>query len=115
MTLEPASFVKEVAAARTFILKAEAEWLQSQGLGSRVTCHDLLVFDETGPVDNPLRFEDECVRHKTLDLVGDLALSGRQLCGRISAFRSGHRLNAELVSALQHQQPTVSRPLLRVA
>ncbi len=115
LTLEPASFVKEVAAARTFILKAEAEWLQSQGLGSRVTCHDLLVFDETGPVDNPLRFEDECVRHKTLDLVGDLALSGRQLCGRISAFRSGHRLNAELVSALQHQQPTVSRPLLRVA
>jgi hypothetical protein len=65
-----------------------------------VTSRDLLVFDERGPVDNPLRFADECVRHKTLDLVGDLALAGCDLIGHVVAHCSGHRLNAELVAAL---------------
>lgn len=94
------SFCRELAPARTFILRSEADWLRSRGLGSRVSCHDLLVFDENGPVDNPLRFEDECVRHKTLDLVGDLALAGCDLVGHIVAHRSGHRLNADLVRVL---------------
>ena len=96
----PESFKKELAAARTFILKSEADWLRQQGLGSRVTFDDLLVFDEAGPCNNPLRFEDECVRHKTLDLLGDLALAGCDLVGQVIAYRSGHRLNAELVKAL---------------
>ncbi len=80
--------------------KKRRRGLRSQGLGARVTCRDLLVFDEHGPIDNPLRFPDECVRHKTLDLIGDLALAGCDLSGHFVAHCSGHRLNAELVALL---------------
>ena len=55
---------------------------------------------QQGPIDNQLRFPDECVRHKMVDMVGDLALAGCDLVGRFVAFRSGHRLNAELVRAI---------------
>jgi len=100
MRVTPDSFRKELASARTFILEAEADWLRKQGLGARVTFDDLLVFGDTGPCNNALRFEDECVRHKALDLIGDLALAGCDFVGQIIAYRSGHRLNAELVKAL---------------
>jgi UDP-3-O-acyl-N-acetylglucosamine deacetylase len=60
----------------------------------------LLVFGDLGPVGNALRFPDECVRHKALDLVGDLALAGCDIHGQIIAYRSGHRLNAELVRTI---------------
>jgi UDP-3-O-acyl-N-acetylglucosamine deacetylase len=98
LAVTPESFRRELCTARTFILEEEAAWLRRQGLGARVTCRDLLVFDEAGPIDNPLRFPDECVRHKTLDLVGDLALAGYDLSGHFVAHCSGHRLNAELVA-----------------
>jgi UDP-3-O-[3-hydroxymyristoyl] N-acetylglucosamine deacetylase/UDP-3-O-[3-hydroxymyristoyl] N-acetylglucosamine deacetylase/3-hydroxyacyl-[acyl-carrier-protein] dehydratase len=58
------------------------------------------VFGETGPLQNSLRYADECARHKLLDMLGDFALSGVDICGRITAHRSGHRLNAELVRQL---------------
>jgi len=114
LCLTPSSFCSELAAARTFILQSEAEWLRQQGLGQRVTCHDLLVFDQHGPVGNELRFADECVRHKTLDLVGDLALAGCDIQGRITAYRSGHRLNAQLIQELLRQDQIV-RQRCRVA
>jgi UDP-3-O-[3-hydroxymyristoyl] N-acetylglucosamine deacetylase len=94
------SFREELAPCRTFMLKPEADWLLEQGLGKRATLKDLLIFDANGPIDNELRFRDECVRHKMLDLVGDLALAGCDLVGHFAAHRSGHRLNAELVRAL---------------
>jgi UDP-3-O-acyl-N-acetylglucosamine deacetylase len=72
----------------------------AQGLGARATLQDLLIFDAEGPIDNELRYRDECVRHKALDLVGDLALAGCDLMGHFVAHRSGHRLNAELVRVL---------------
>lgn len=100
LQLSPASFDQELASARTFILQHEAQWLQQQGLGRRVTPKDLLVLDDNGPVDNELRFEDECVRHKALDLVGDLALAGCDIVGHVTAHRSGHHLNAKLLRAL---------------
>ena len=100
LNVTPESFLSELAPARTFLLSEEAEWLRSRGLGRRVTCRDLLVFGDEGPIDNELRFEDECVRHKALDLVGDLALAGCEFIGHVSAYRSGHRLNAELVRVL---------------
>ncbi len=103
LRITPDSFRRELAPARTFLLKQEADWLRTQGLGTRVTHRDLLVFDADGPIDNRLRFENECVRHKALDVVGDLALLGCDLVGRVTAFRSGHRLNAELVRALLQQ------------
>lgn len=100
MAITPESFRKELAPCRTFLLESEAEWLASQGLGKRVTARDLLVFGKDGPVDNTLQFPDECVRHKILDVVGDLALAGRPIHGHITAYRSGHKLNAALVTKL---------------
>ena len=100
LNVTPDSFSKELSAARTFLMKDEADWLRQRGLGSRVTHSDLLVFGDEGPIDNELRFENECVRHKALDLVGDLALAGCDLVGQFIAHRSGHRLNAELVKVL---------------
>ena len=58
------------------------------------------MFGPEGPIDNELRLENECVRHKALDLVGDLALAGCDLVGHFIAHKSGHRLNAELVKVL---------------
>lgn len=103
VSISPETFGPELSAARTFLLQEEAEWLQSQGLGNRVTCADLLVFGPDGPIDNQLRFPDECVRHKLLDMVGDLALAGCDLVGHFVAYRSGHSLNAELVRAIQSE------------
>lgn len=100
LPVTPDSFRRELAPCRTFMLKSEADWLLAQGLGTRATLQDLLVFDADGPIDNQLRFRDECVRHKALDLVGDLALAGCDLVGHFVAYRSGHRLNAELVRIL---------------
>jgi UDP-3-O-[3-hydroxymyristoyl] N-acetylglucosamine deacetylase len=104
LLITPESFRRELAASRTFVLQDEAEWLVSRGLGKRTTPRDLLVFDKDGPMDNELRYRDECVRHKTLDLIGDLALAGCDLVGHIIAHRSGHRLNAELVRALRNEE-----------
>lgn len=98
--ISPDYFQNHLASARTFLLLQEAEWLRQQGLGTHVDFSELLVFGPEGPIDNELRFEDECVRHKVLDLVGDLALAGCDIHGTIIANRSGHRLNAELVKQL---------------
>jgi len=98
--VDPGAFVRELASARTFILLEEAQYLRRRGIAQRATTRDLLVFAEDGPVDNELRFADECVRHKALDLIGDLALAGVTIQGHIQAHCSGHRLNAELVSKL---------------
>lgn len=100
LAVTPESFASELASARTFILEDEARWLRERGLGTRVSNQDLLVFSPDGPLENELRFEDECVRHKALDLVGDLALAGCDLVGQFIAYKSGHRLNAELVKML---------------
>lgn len=98
--LSPDTFRDELAASRTFILAEEAEGLRQAGLGNRITEADLLVFGPEGPIGNPLRFSDECVRHKILDLVGDLALAGMDVIGHVEGERSGHMLNARLVRAL---------------
>lgn len=97
----PQSFSNELAPARTFVTREEADMLQSRGMASHVTYQDLIVFDQNGPVDNTLRFADECARHKTLDLVGDLALCGVDLVGRFTAHRSGHQLNAQMAVKLR--------------
>ena len=100
LQVTPDSFLRELAPARTFLLQDEAEWLRQRGLGLRVTPQDLLVFGDEGPIDNTLRFENECVRHKALDMIGDLSLAGCDLIGHFVAYKSGHRLNAELLKAL---------------
>jgi UDP-3-O-acyl N-acetylglucosamine deacetylase len=100
LAVTPHSFQRELADCRTFILKEEAEQLRARGLGSRASYRDLLVFGEHGPIQNILRYDNECARHKALDLVGDLALAGCDLVGMFIANCSGHRLNAELVQTL---------------
>ncbi len=94
-------FLANIASARTFIGVETARQLQARGLAQHVTEQDLLVFDAHGPVNNRLRFPDECARHKLLDLLGDLALTGIDLVGRITASRGGHQLNGEMASALR--------------
>ena len=96
-------FVSQIAPARTFLLDEEAKEFQARGWGRHLTPRDILVMGPGGPVENELRFEDEHVRHKIADLVGDLALLGRSLRGRIVAYKSGHRLNHQLVRKLADQ------------
>jgi UDP-3-O-[3-hydroxymyristoyl] N-acetylglucosamine deacetylase len=103
VSLSPRHFHVNLAPSRTFMLETEAAAMKARGLGQRATCKDLLVFGSRGPIDNALRFPDECVRHKLADMAGDLALAGCDLVGRFIAFRSGHRLNAELVRAIVAQ------------
>jgi UDP-3-O-acyl-N-acetylglucosamine deacetylase len=101
--ISPGIFLRDIAPCRTFLLQAEAEQFRSQGMGSRITAADLLVFGPHGPIENTLRFANEPARHKVLDMVGDLSLLGTDLCGHVVACRSGHPLNVELARAL-HQQ-----------
>ncbi len=96
----PQSFRDELSASRTFLLEAEADSLREAGIGSRTTERDLLIFGAGGVIGNELRYRDECVRHKILDLLGDLALVGMDLAGHVVAHRSGHQLNAELARKL---------------
>ena len=94
------SFCRELASARTFVTADQVTLLQSKGVGRHVGPSDLLVFGNDGLVGNSLRFSNECARHKTLDLVGDLALAGVDLVGRFVSHRGGHRLNGELAKLL---------------
>lgn len=99
--VEANDFVEQIAPARTFVLQREAEALQSAGLGTHLTYQDIVVYGENGPIDNQLRFPDECVRHKILDLIGDLMLAGKFVVGRIHAKRSGHAMNHALARAFR--------------
>ena len=102
-------FATQVAPARTFVTEQEAHELRQRGMGRHLTAKDLLVISPTGPVDNAFRFADECARHKVLDLIGDLALIGRPIRGRIVAHKSGHELNHILARKLLHQHEATTR------
>ena len=73
--------------------------MRQQGLALGGSLENAIVIGDTGPL-NALRFEDECVRHKILDAVGDLALLGRPLLGHVVAHRAGHALHTQLASQL---------------
>lgn len=98
--ISPEAFRDELSDCRSFVLKREADAFVQKGLGTHLTPRDLLVFGEHGPIDNSLRYENECARHKALDLVGDLALTGYEIVGRIVAYRSSHKLNSALAAEL---------------
>ena len=105
-------FIEQLAPARTFVFEHEASELRARGLGKHLTPKDLLVISPTGPLDNEFRWPNECVRHKILDLIGDLYLVGRPLYGRLIAHKSGHELNHQLARRLLQQQDTNSREAL---
>ncbi len=102
--LERDAFVRQIAPARTFVTEKDAGELRAAGLGAHLTFKDILVIGPDGPIENEYRFPDECVRHKILDLVGDLMLLGCFVSGRIFARKSGHNLNHELVRRLAEQR-----------
>lgn len=113
--LTPDTFRREVAGCRTFLTEDVAQAMLADGRGQRVTPQDLLIFGPHGPVDNTLRFSDECVRHKVLDVVGDLALTGCEIIGHVVAHRCGHKLNAELAKCLMEQLEECNQPFGVVA
>ena len=100
LRITPEAYREGLAAARTFLSLQDAEQLRAAGRGLSATPSDLLVFGPAGLIGNTLRWPDECVRHKVLDLVGDLSLAGRPIYAHIRACRSGHRLNAALAARL---------------
>lgn len=97
MSILPEIFERELASARTFCLKQEAEHLLAQGFGKGANVDNTLVFERNRPMENTLRFENEACRHKMMDLLGDLFLAGGFVRGHVIATRSGHTLNLELV------------------
>ena len=99
-SLDDGTFATRVAPARTFSTAEEAEGARRMGLFGHLTPKDMLVIGDSGPIDNAYRFEDEPVRHKLLDLLGDLSLVGRPVHGRVVAYRSGHALNHQLARAI---------------
>lgn len=97
------SFADEIAPARTFCMRKEAEALLKKGLGQGADFENTLVLEDEGPCGTQMRFADEPVRHKVLDLLGDLYMLGRPLKCRVEAVRSGHRLNAALVRRIYEE------------
>jgi UDP-3-O-[3-hydroxymyristoyl] N-acetylglucosamine deacetylase len=97
----PQEFTRNIAAARTFAFRQEVEFLWSRGLGLGGSLDNTVVFSESGLVnDDELRFQNECVRHKVLDLIGDLSLIGFPIIGQFEARRTGHLLHTKLVRAI---------------
>ena len=93
-------FDQQIAPARTFCLYEEAEALRAKGFGKGANFTNTLVVGKDGVMQNTLRFPDEFVRHKVLDLIGDLYLLGAHLRGHVIAIKSGHPLNAKLLHKL---------------
>lgn len=100
LTLTPEKYRRELSAARTFCLEQEIDLMRARGLALGGSLDNAVVFGADGPLNESLRFEDEAVRHKMLDLVGDLALLGAPLLGLVEAHAAGHALHVALTQAI---------------
>jgi UDP-3-O-[3-hydroxymyristoyl] N-acetylglucosamine deacetylase len=98
LTITEETFIDEVAPARTFGFLKEVEMLRRQGLALGGSLENAVVVGDTGVLNNALRFDDEFVRHKILDLLGDMALVGRPIIGHMVAHRGGHALHTEFAA-----------------
>lgn len=99
------SFVKEVSRARTFGFMHEIEYLRSKGLAKGGSVNNAIVIDKYRILnEDGLRYEDEFVKHKVLDAIGDLYLLGYSLIGEFKAFKSGHGLNNKSIRQLMQQK-----------
>jgi UDP-3-O-[3-hydroxymyristoyl] N-acetylglucosamine deacetylase len=94
------SYIREIASARTFGFLHEAEAMRNMGLIRGASEANAIVLTRDGISNPPLRFTDEFVRHKVLDLIGDLALLGHQVLGRVVADRAGHAMHTAMVSRI---------------
>jgi UDP-3-O-[3-hydroxymyristoyl] N-acetylglucosamine deacetylase len=104
VSLSEDSFIEEIAPARTFGFLKEVELLRQHGLALGGSLENAIVIGETGVLNNQLRFEDEFVRHKILDAVGDLALVGYPVVGHLVVHRGGHALHAAFAAKLLQER-----------
>ena len=102
--LATGDYVKLIAPARTFGFKEDEAMLRDMGLIRGVSDDSAIILSRRGVENGPLRFEDEFVRHKVLDLIGDLALAGRRIQGRVVAERAGHAMHTALVQRLMRDR-----------
>ena len=100
VAIRPDEYSTRIAPARTFGFAKDIEALRARGLARGGSLQNAVVLDEAGVLSGPLRFRDEFVRHKVLDLIGDLALLGVALNGHIQARKAGHALHIEFARAL---------------
>ena len=100
LSLTPDKYRRELGSARTFCLAQEIEAMHARGLAQGGSLDNAVVFGSEGPLNESLRFEDEAVRHKMLDLVGDLALLGAPMLGLVEAHAAGHALHVALTQAI---------------
>ncbi|MCC8179544.1 MAG: 3-hydroxyacyl-ACP dehydratase FabZ [Planctomycetes bacterium] len=112
MTLEitPETYANELANARTFVMRQHVEPMLAAGLGKGANPQNTVVLDGDQVVEGELRRPDECLRHKILDLVGDISIFNRRIGAHIVASKSGHALNIELAKALSKQALKVENP-----
>jgi UDP-3-O-[3-hydroxymyristoyl] N-acetylglucosamine deacetylase len=104
LELSNGSYLKNIAAARTFGSRADEKAMRNMGLIRGASRENCIVLTRDGIENGPLRFPDEFVRHKVLDLVGDLALLGKPILGKILADRAGHAMHTALVSRILRDQ-----------
>jgi UDP-3-O-[3-hydroxymyristoyl] N-acetylglucosamine deacetylase len=109
------SYLEEIAPARTFGFLHEAEAMRQQGLIRGASMDNAVVLDRERLLNPPLRFRDEFVRHKVLDLIGDLALIGKQILGAVVADRAGHAMHTALVSRILRDRSYWEETLLEEA
>jgi UDP-3-O-[3-hydroxymyristoyl] N-acetylglucosamine deacetylase len=102
MRITDETFVEEIAPARTFGFLKEVEMLRQRGLALGGSLDNAVVLGETGAL-NALRFEDEFVRHKILDAIGDLSLVGYPVIGHLVAHRAGHALHTAFAARILEQ------------
>jgi UDP-3-O-[3-hydroxymyristoyl] N-acetylglucosamine deacetylase len=100
LELQNGSYLREIAPARTFGLRQDEQAMRNMGLIRGASRENCIVLTRDGVENPPLRFADEFVRHKVLDLIGDLALLGKQILGNVVADRAGHAMHTALVSRL---------------
>ncbi len=119
VAIRPEEYSARIAPARTFGFARDVEAMRARGLARGGNLHNAVVLDDTGIASGPLRFRDEFVRHKVLDLVGDLALLGHPLDGHVHAVKAGHALHIEfaraLAAAASRAVPAASSPLAEPA
>lgn len=124
--LSDGNYLSGIASARTFGFLHEADAMRQQGLIRGASAENAIVLTRDGIMNPPLRFADEFVRHKVLDLIGDLALLGKQILGNVVADRAGHAMHTALVSRILRDRTlweettlsddvAVEAPLMRAA
>jgi UDP-3-O-[3-hydroxymyristoyl] N-acetylglucosamine deacetylase len=103
-TIDESVFIEEIAPARTFTFLKEVELLRQHGFALGGSLENAVVVGEAGVLNSPLRFEDEFVRHKILDVIGDMALLGFRVLGHLVAHRGGHALHTAFAARLLEER-----------